>query len=495
MATLDPGLAQSEATGLSSRGPWLVYSLINYSQFKTHQRTSGTTDHSLYIVNADGSGRTPITVSDYDPDQATSLADDSNRLSVLENLVYLVRPQQRLAYFIFEGSPYPGDRAFTGDGDVGFLASVRGSGPEDFPELIVHELPGGQILDSWPLARCPEEMPDCLVEIYSQSLPYGSDPIAGLQQLAWSPNGRYLAYAAIQQGVSPDLFIYDTANGSDRQLTNGPGYIGKIFWSPDGKWILFDSIPSAKDGLYPIEETFWAISLDGSQVQKLYMAEFLGPGQGIAGWLDDERFLAHDGVWAVDYRENLRLVDLGTGQVRTLFPGDFLDVTFDPNSGVIYLYLGGDEWSWFRLTIDDPTLIRIPPEVLSYNVIRWDADLRLFVASHEQCENGEEGTWVINSEGEASCLPRQPEINLSPDGRWRVVIEEGIWVQTAGGEPVGQIGEEETAQVIWRPDSQGFFLAANQTLYFVSLPDLSVTLVDDQLQVNRIRFQWLGVRE
>jgi len=50
----------------------------------------------------------------------------------------------------------------------------------------------------------------------------------GAQEPQWSPNGRYLAFAAVLDADSSDLFIYDAQDSSLRRLTNGPDWIGPI---------------------------------------------------------------------------------------------------------------------------------------------------------------------------------------------------------------------------------------------------------------------------
>jgi hypothetical protein len=483
LATLEP-----DPSGLTSTGPWLVYSPVDYFQFNDTRMATSLENHQLYVVNADGSGRTSVSVNVYDPEQAGSLADKSNRLAILDRLIYVVRPEGGQATFIAEVTDYRRETEFIGSSSAGFLASVHGRGPGVFPELIVHQLPSGQIQDRIPLARCPEEAPQCLVEIYSRSLTLDGDAVGGYQQIAWSPDGRYLAYAAIGEGFSPDLYLYDSSGGSTRQMTDGPSYIGKIFWSPDGRWILFESIPPFEEGVSEYQEALWAIALDGSRARKLYVSELLGPGQGIAGWLDSERFISHDGVWEIDFLRHARLVNLGSGEVKTLLPGEFRHLTFDPNTGAVIVFLPGEDGGWFHFTTQD---LKLRPMQQAFGSINWDVDLQMFVASDQRCESGEEGIWTVTSSGESRCLPRQPEIYPSPDGRWQVVAEGEIRLQTTDGETVQRLAELETGQVIWRPDSEGFFLATDRTLYHVSVPDLSMEVVDNQIRSSSIPLQWL----
>jgi WD40 repeat protein len=55
---------------------------------------------------------------------------------------------------------------------------------------------------------------------------------------AWSPDGRYVAFAALAGGVT-DLYLYDLATDSLRQLTSDAYADLEPAWSPDGRKIAF----------------------------------------------------------------------------------------------------------------------------------------------------------------------------------------------------------------------------------------------------------------
>ena len=63
--------------------------------------------------------------------------------------------------------------------------------------------------------------------------------IDNLTELAWSPDGRYLAYAAPADNTNTRVKVYDTVGGqanfvtSDRFVSTSPA------WSPDGQWMYF----------------------------------------------------------------------------------------------------------------------------------------------------------------------------------------------------------------------------------------------------------------
>jgi hypothetical protein len=83
-----------------------------------------------------------------------------------------------------------------------------------------------------------------------------------------------------------------------------------------------------------------------------------------------------------------------------------------------------------------------------------------------------------------------PDRYPSPNGRWQVSIQDGTWLRANDQQPV-QIMQGNAVQVIWRPDSEGFFFVADQTLYYVSLPQATPVVIDAHVRGNSISYQWL----
>jgi hypothetical protein len=55
-----------------------------------------------------------------------------------------------------------------------------------------------------------------------------------------------------------------------------------------------------------------------------------------------------------------------------------------------------------------------------------------------------------------------------------------------------QISQESAIQVIWRPDSQGFFMLEGQILYYVSVPMATRKVVDAHVDGKNIWYMWLN---
>lgn len=202
---------------LSTEGPWLVY--VHNSP------RPGFADlmpvaAEFVLLNQDGSGRTLITLPECYGQVDNFLmegGDSVNYMIQYDGGLYLFRPFQATGMRVYQQCK----TFFSGDEKGGLLASTYQAADDAAPELIIYELPGGKIRDRFPLVRCGENAKVC-----NQYRSNWSE--MGAQALQWSPNGRYLAFAAVLDADSSDLFVYDAQDGSLRRLTNGPDWVGPI---------------------------------------------------------------------------------------------------------------------------------------------------------------------------------------------------------------------------------------------------------------------------
>ena len=93
-----------------------------------------------------------------------------------------------------------------------------------------------------------------------------TEPFGGLEQLCWSPDGKYIAYScrkltgkAYAFSTNTDIYLYDVEKGTAENLTEGmPGYDTDPVFSPDGKYIAWlsmerDRYESDKSRLFIID--------------------------------------------------------------------------------------------------------------------------------------------------------------------------------------------------------------------------------------------------
>ena len=85
-----------------------------------------------------------------------------------------------------------------------------------------------------------------------EGTPYESPmkPFGGVEQLAWSPDGKKIAYTCRKKtgldyavSTNSDIYIYDIETGSHTNLTeDNSGYDTNPSYSPDGQWIAWQSM-------------------------------------------------------------------------------------------------------------------------------------------------------------------------------------------------------------------------------------------------------------
>jgi hypothetical protein len=222
-----------------------------------------------------------------------------------------------------------------------------------------------------------------------------------------------------------------------------------------------------------------------------------GYPQGILGWLDDRRFIVFGGTSLNDPLElpayNLDLVDIDANQITSLYSGSFFTAELATDPQVIALRSYTSEQTGFTgeglylISVSDPALRFVDPALYQAD---WNATLKLFTTD-KPCEDDPKGVLAFNDKLVWQCIHTyQPASYPSPDGGWQVTVQDGTWLN-ANGNQSSQISQGSAVQVIWRPDSKGFFFLENQILYYVSLPDVTVVVVDENVRGNSIDYQWL----
>ena len=498
----------SEPTAtLSTEGPWLLYV---HNSPRPGFADSESVPPEFVILNQAGSGHTSFILPECHGQVNRFLMEGENSVNYMTQYdggLYIFRPFEATGMLVYQRLWYSFcNTFFTGDEKGGLLASTYQAEDSAVPELIIYELPAGKVRDQFPLVRCGENANIC------NKYPSNWGDMGG-QEPQWSPNGRYLAFAAVLDADSSDLFVYDAQDGSLRRLTSGPDWVGPIEWSPDGTQIIMQELLNDDEFFFAPHSkppsSVWSVAVSTSKIKLLYSMENAYTEQTILQWVDDKRFVAYEGyLFNANSARNLRFVDLESGANRILFDGEFGTVKFDPIHKTFALYALYEEQygqGIFLVSIDNST-IRSLETTSNLTLPDWDSETGLFV-SEEECENDPQSYQAFNFQGNFSCVPRptptpdplEAASYLSPDGKWAISVKDGLWLETQGKPPV-LVSQETPSDIIWCLDSTCFFFSVFQpnqeqnnqwTLYRASLPDLTIKMVDEGIESGG-SYQWLG---
>ncbi|NTU66016.1 MAG: hypothetical protein HGB05_22080, partial [Chloroflexi bacterium] len=135
--------------------------------------------------------------------------------------------------------------------------------------------------------------------------------------LAWSPDGRYLAFIAAIDGPSSDVYSYDRESGTINRLTDGPHQAARLFWSPDSQWIIHEEVENFGTGAGWNVKAVWAAAPDGSGTRKLYDTEWSGD-EVFVDWIAPDVFIVY--TWSPLGLQDVRVFNLSKDEAQRIGP-------------------------------------------------------------------------------------------------------------------------------------------------------------------------------
>ncbi len=377
--------------------------------------------------------------------------------------------------------------------------------------IAIWKLPGKEPLRLIP--RYSDELAAGMNEIRDFELPYdwqATGPrwkhdmvflalLHPAARLFWSPDGRYLAFAAALDGPSADVYVYDTLTDEIRRLTDGPNQAILLGWSPDSQWILHyeatEYAVSHGDITGFPAEVLWAVSVDGSRVHGL------GEGQGIpriSGWLSPSTVvlmgtassaLPHR-LWSIDIDTGIRVErqDFSYYSVAVDSVSDTIAVNADALIDTDSFY---DEGGVFVLKPDEAVPRRVGSDgYLCYACpIEWSEPLGLFIMYSPSFIEIPSAPVGFLPSGE---ILRQYEEEVSmpvvsPDGNWVAFSGAGIRIYDSRGIKI-TVPAAAVRELLWSADSAGLFYLEEQAeglaLMLVSVPQGTTTVVHPDITLD-----------
>ncbi len=279
--------------------------------------------------------------------------------------------------------------------------------------------------------------------------------------LAWSPNGRYLAFTAASDGPTADLYIFDTTTRDVRRLTDESMSLGLIFWSPDSERVVarelldYQPYPDGNCIFCSPGRTVVVVVAEGATVL------LDGPlGIHLAGWSSSESFLAFAAPFEAPPMF-LAEADLGSAEIQTVFPGAFADVAVAESTGDIWLsYWSRDPYMHFEIADGLYRLNResgaVQPQALGAEWAGGLTYLREWDALAVWSANQPRTLRILNADGTERfrITGLDPQARVEDTGSWLMLpsVDRGWLIVDAQGHEVAVPG---SGCVRWLPGHDG----------------------------------------
>jgi dipeptidyl aminopeptidase/acylaminoacyl peptidase len=391
---------------LSAAGPWLI----------------AKAEDGIWAANADGSGLTQLVTS------------------ILINQIAPAPGGGRIAFIESNGQQYNG------------------------LTLNLLTLPGGEVTMITPLQQ---EGVDYLAFDIGQPEFESARAIVEHKALAWSPDGKVLAFVGAPETPTADLYMYFVADERIVHVSEEPSQVYGLNWSADNNHIVFGGVETFGTGAGYAMTGMWVAHADGSGVEPLYTPA--GGDETILGWKSPDMFVAVG--WTPDCGSrdiHLHSVNNLNGAPQTVHNNCFNAAAFDPASGAI-MFVVDQFLADFSETKQEPGVYLIAPDADAAKKI---AD----AATATQIEwSPENNAFVVATE--------EAVLAFAPTGE---AVDPAGLIQMTGLSQGSLIGLPKA----WSPDGQSVAAVSQGLLYVADRSDLNAKLVTDQLSIESIT--WVG---
>ena len=301
--------------------------------------------------------------------------------------------------------------------------------------------------------------------------------------IAWSPNGRFLAFTAALDNDSSDLYVFDTLNQRIERVNGLFTHNTSPFWSPDSNWLISQEIAFQSQSESWRVENVLKLHVPGYDDQNtLYLPEPESKEEVFLGWVNSKNFISYS--LTASGPSSLRETHIESLQSTIIFPGQFTQAAFDFDSSSLAFILDEAHAALSGLTAG---VYLLQSGTTDYNLFRaggwhqltWEAGGSFIAASSQ-------GVLAFSSDGEEMFLPGEGGACFSPGGNWLVAWGDGELTnagvrlyQPPSSRPLQILTDTLTNTCLWQADSKGFFLFGEGSLYRFIFPGLEQQLIEN----------------
>lgn len=294
--------------------------------------------------------------------------------------------------------------------------------------------------------------------------------------LAWSPDARFLAFSAALNNETSDLYVLDMLNDRIDRLNGLFSQNASPVWSPGGDWLISQELEYVHRLEAWRSELVTGLRVPSFDSQNtIYLPPITSLEEAFVGWLNPATFISYSVTESGP--QVLRQVNVEELEDLLIFDGSFQQVAYDPGSGVITFSINfaaaisqGLAGGIYRLIPDSP--VQNLQAAGDWPQLAWDPG-GMFVAS------GTQGVLLFTPQGESMLLPDQGNARLSPNGNWLIAWGDGEGsaagaqlFQADSSNPLQTLLEQPVESLIWQPDSKGFLILSEGSLFHFVFPSL-----------------------
>ncbi len=303
--------------------------------------------------------------------------------------------------------------------------------------------------------------------------------LQGIGSLEWSPDSRYLAFAGQMDGLSSDLYVFDTHDNSVTQLTSGPGQIQRLSWSPDSKQIMH---ASANWFSIHTPTTNHVVSVDGTNAISFPYDK----GEFEGGWLNDYQYVVYEAANGPG-EYDITLLDTHEGTVRLIWPDNFNSIDFIARRNQLLVTTHPTESELepgaFLVNVNNTNYTRIATGIASGEALEHDDylcaiafydDVSYLVTTEYEMQEISDMSWGIEVSPSNEILAIYSNDYLDEDARLDIFFLRDQSTLT--------IFEGGVTKVIWSPDASGLFFVADDALHLYDIERGTTTLIDPLIE-------------